>query len=170
MKRNLIAAVVGLLIAPLLTVVLPAGTASAHGWITNPSSRQDQCKRGWVQCGGVKYEPQSVEGPKGLRNCNGNVGRFSELNNDGLGWRVQDVSSTQAFTWKITASHSTSTWEYFIGGTRVWSKNDGGARPAWEFTHNVNLGSFKGRQKLLVVWNVADTANAFYNCIDINIR
>ncbi|ONI81236.1 chitin-binding protein [Actinosynnema sp. ALI-1.44] len=169
MKRSFIAAVVGLLIAPLLAIVLP-GTASAHGWITSPSSRQDQCKRGVVQCGGIKYEPQSVEGPKGLRNCHGNVGRFSELNNDNLGWQVQDVSSNQAFTWRITASHATSTWEYFIGGTRVWSKSDGGARPASTFTHNVNLGSFKGRQKMLVVWNIADTANAFYVCIDVNIR
>jgi predicted carbohydrate-binding protein with CBM5 and CBM33 domain len=170
MKRKFIAAVVGALIAPMLTVILPAGTASAHGWIVSPSSRQDQCKRGVVACGDIKYEPQSVEGPKGLRNCHGNVGRFAELSNDGKAWQVQNVSPVQTFTWNLTARHSTSTWEYFIGGTRVWSKNDGGAQPGATVSHSVNLGSFRGRQKLLAIWNIADTANAFYVCVDVNIR
>ncbi|MCE7006667.1 lytic polysaccharide monooxygenase [Kibdelosporangium philippinense] len=170
MKRKFIAAVVAVLLAPLLTVILPAGTASAHGWINSPASRQQQCRAGTVACGEIKYEPQSVEGPKGLRNCHGNVGRFAELNNDGKGWQVQNVSPNQTFTWTITARHRTSTWEYFIGGTRVWSKNDGGAQPGGTVTHNVNLGSARGRQKLLAIWNIADTANAFYVCIDVNIR
>ncbi|MFC0113901.1 lytic polysaccharide monooxygenase auxiliary activity family 9 protein [Kibdelosporangium aridum] len=170
MKRKFIAAAIGVLIAPLLTVVLPAGTASAHGWITSPASRQQQCRAGTVACGEIKYEPQSVEGPKGLRNCHGNVARFAELNNDGKGWQVQNVSRTQPFSWQITARHRTSTWEYYIGGTRVASFNQGGQQPPATFTHNVNFGSFTGRHKMLAIWNVADTANAFYVCVDVNIR
>ncbi|PPS89706.1 Chitinase A [Streptomyces sp. MH60] len=33
----------------------------------------------------------------------------------------------------------------------------------------MNFGGFTGRQKVLAVWNVADTGNAFYSCIDVNI-
>ncbi|MGQ4425104.1 hypothetical protein ACN6LL_007776, partial [Streptomyces violaceoruber] len=64
-KRR-VAFAVGALVAPLLAVSLPASTASAHGWVTSPGSRQDQCAAGIVDCGQIKYEPQSVEGPKGL--------------------------------------------------------------------------------------------------------
>jgi predicted carbohydrate-binding protein with CBM5 and CBM33 domain len=166
-KRKFVAAVVGVLVAPLLSVVMP-GTASAHGWITSPASRQEQCRAGTVSCGAIKYEPQSVEGPKGLRNCNANIGRFAELNNDGLGWRVQNVSRSTTFRWQITARHSTSTWEYYICGRRVAMFDDRGAQPGSVVTHSVNLGT-SGRQKLLAIWNVADTANAFYVCVDLNI-
>jgi predicted carbohydrate-binding protein with CBM5 and CBM33 domain len=167
-KRKFIAAVVGVLVAPLLSVVMP-GTASAHGWITSPASRQEQCRAGTVACGDIKYEPQSVEGPKGLRNCHANIGRFAELNQDNKGWRVQNVGRSATFNWKLTAMHRTSTWEYYIGGTRVASFNDNGAQPPSSFSHNVNFGSFTGRQKLLAIWNVYDTANAFYVCVDLNI-
>jgi chitin-binding protein len=33
----------------------------------------------------------------------------------------------------------------------------------------VNLGNASGRQKLLAVWNIGDTANAFYSCVDLQI-
>jgi chitin-binding protein len=26
-----------------------------------------------------------------------------------------------------------------------------------------------GRQKLLAIWNIADTANAFYSCVDLQV-
>jgi chitin-binding protein len=166
LKKKLIAAVVGVVVAPLLTVVMP-GTANAHGWINSPASRQEQCRSGAVACGEIKYEPQSVEGPKGLRNCHGNVARFSELNNDGKGWRVQNVGRSTTFRWNLTARHRTSTWEYYVGGTRVANFNDGGAIPGSTVSHTVNLPA--GRQKLLAIWNIADTANAFYVCVDLNV-
>jgi len=31
------------------------------------------------------------------------------------------------------------------------------------------MGSFTGRQTILARWNIADTANAFYSCVDVNI-
>lgn len=37
-------------------------------------------------------------------------------------------------------------------------------------SHNVNFGSIRGNQKVLAVWNIADTPMAFYSCIDVNIR
>ncbi|MCW2641364.1 MAG: hypothetical protein JWP76_3670, partial [Dactylosporangium sp.] len=30
-------------------------------------------------------------------------------------------------------------------------------------------GSRSGRQKVLAVWNIADTTNAFYSCIDLQV-
>ncbi|MEZ7003587.1 lytic polysaccharide monooxygenase [Streptomyces sp. SCSIO 75703] len=167
-KRRL-AVVVGALVAPLLAVSLPAGSASAHGWVTSPNSRQDQCASGAVQCGQIKYEPQSVEGPKGLKSCSGGNAQFAELDDDNKGWRVTPVSSTYTFTWHHTARHATSNWQYFIGDTKIGEFSGNNAQPAPDVSHQVNFGNFTGKQKVLAVWNVADTGNAFYSCIDVNI-
>ncbi|WP_312878073.1 carbohydrate-binding protein [Lentzea indica] len=35
--------------------------------------------------------------------------------------------------------------------------------------HTINLSGFSGRQKLYAIWNIGDTVNAFYSCIDLNI-
>ncbi|MFW6693156.1 lytic polysaccharide monooxygenase auxiliary activity family 9 protein [Streptomyces sp. MAR4 CNX-425] len=164
------AAVVAATVTPLVVLALPAPQASAHGWITSPPSRQQQCAQGTVPCGQIKWEPQSVEGPKGLKSCHGGNSRFAELNDDSKGWHVTPVSRTTSFRWQITANHRTSTWQYFVGGQKVAEFNDGGAQPPDSFSHTVNFGNITGRQKVLAVWNVYDTANAFYACIDVNIR
>ena len=78
-KRGLIGTLVAVAAAPLIVFALPASPASAHGYVSAPPSRQAQCAAGTVSCGDIKYEPQSVEGPKGLRTCNANVARFAEL-------------------------------------------------------------------------------------------
>lgn len=154
---------------PLIFTLLPAGTANAHGYVSSPPSRQAQCAAGTVSCGSIQWEPQSVEGPKGLTSCSGGNGRFSELDDDSKDWQVTPVGNSVDFTWTITANHSTSTWEYFAGGERVAVFNDYGAQPPSSLTHTVDLSSVSGEQKLLAVWNVADTGNAFYACIDVNV-
>ncbi|AUH44372.1 lytic polysaccharide monooxygenase auxiliary activity family 9 protein [Streptomyces sp. CMB-StM0423] len=164
------AAIVAATVTPLVVLALPAPQASAHGWITSPPSRQQQCKAGTVSCGQIQWEPQSVEGPKGLTSCHGGNSRFAELNDDSKGWAVTDINRTQSFNWQITANHRTSTWQYFVGGQKVAEFNDGGAQPPSQFSHTVNFGNITGRQKVLAVWNVYDTGNAFYACIDVNIR
>ncbi|MBA6436644.1 MULTISPECIES: lytic polysaccharide monooxygenase auxiliary activity family 9 protein [Streptomyces] len=168
MKRKL-AVVVGAGIAPMIALSLPASEASAHGYISTPPSRQAQCAAGTVSCGDIKYEPQSVEGPKGLTSCSGGNAKFSELDDDGKGWAVTNIPSKAEFTWKLTARHATNTWQYFVGGQKVAEVDDGGAQPGETVTHQVDFGSLKGKQKVLAVWNIADTANAFYACIDVNI-
>ncbi|WP_328902123.1 lytic polysaccharide monooxygenase [Streptomyces sp. NBC_00441] len=167
-KRKL-ALVLGAGVAPLLAVVLPATTASAHGYVSAPPSRQAQCASGVVDCGQIKYEPQSVEGPKGLMSCSGGNAQFAELNNDSKGWKATPVGSSADFSWTLTARHSTSTWQYYIGGSKIAEFNDNGAQPGATKTHHVNLAGYSGRQKVLAVWNIADTANAFYACIDLQI-
>ena len=155
------------LAASLFVAVAPA---SAHGYISSPPSRQANCAAGTVAgCGDIVYEPQSVEAPKGSTQCNGGGTRFAVLNDTTKNWPVTNVGTTVTFNWVITARHSTATWEYFIGGTLLASFNDGGAQPGATKTHTVSMGSFRGRQTLLARWNVADTVNAFYSCVDLNI-
>lgn len=146
MKRRA-ALAIGALVAPLLAVSLPASTASAHGWVTSPASRQDQCANGVVDCGA----------------------QFAELDNDSKGWRVTPVARTYTFNWHHTARHATANWQYFIGNTKIAEFSGHGAQPPADVSHQVDFGGFTGRQKVLAVWNVADTGNAFYSCIDVNI-
>lgn len=45
---------------------------------------------------------------------------------------------------------------------------------AWEqppetVSHQVNLSGHPGRQTVLAVWNIADTTNALYSCIDVQV-
>src|SRR3954468_3525385 len=161
---------------PVLTVLAVMGTllvaspASAHGYVSSPPSRQANCAQGkGKDCGAIQYEPQSVEGPKGLTSCSGGNSRFAVLDNDGKGWPATSVGNNVTFNWVLTARHATSTWQYFVGGSRIAEFNDGGKQPGATVSHNVSLGGRSGRIKVLAVWNIADTANAFYNCVDLQV-
>ncbi|WP_399082449.1 lytic polysaccharide monooxygenase auxiliary activity family 9 protein [Streptomyces sp. BBFR2] len=168
-RKRRLAMGIGAAIAPLLVVTVPAGSASAHGYISNPPSRQAQCAAGTVKCGPIKWEPQSVEGPKGLTSCSGGDERWADLDDDSKGWKVTPIPSTASFSWKLEARHATSTWQYFVGSNKVAEFDDHGAQPGATVTHQVNFGGISGKQKVLAVWNIADTENAFYACIDVNI-
>lgn len=169
LKRKLVMFATAATIAPLGLVVLPAASANAHGYISTPPSRQAQCARGTVSCGDIKWEPQSVEGPKGLRNCHGNVARFAELSDDSKPWRATSVGRTVTFTWTFTARHATANFEYYLGNTRVATFAMNNQQPPATLSHTVNLGNVSGRQKLLAVWNIGDTTNAFYSCVDLQV-
>ncbi|RBQ16394.1 cellulose-binding protein [Spongiactinospora rosea] len=167
--RKLITFVAAVLVA-VGAMVFVAPPASAHGFISDPPSRQANCAAGKVDnCGDIIWEPDAVEGLKGQRNCSGGDGRWAPLDDDSKAWPVANVGDTVDFKWIITADHSTSTWEYFIGDTRVAVFNDHGRQPGTRVTHTVNLGGHTGRIKLRAVWNIADTAMAFYNCVDLQV-
>jgi chitin-binding protein len=168
-NRKLVAAAAGALLAPVLVVVNPAGIASAHGYVNSPASRQAQCAQGTVACGDITYEPQSVEGPKGLQACDGGNAKFSELNDDSKGWHAAPVGRSVTFTWTFTARHSTASYEYFVGGEKIASVDGNNQQPPETVSHQVDLGGHTGRQTVLAVWNIADTANAFYACIDLQV-
>lgn len=101
---------------------------NAHGYIKTPPSRQASCAADKVDesnCGGVTYEPQSVESPKGApfdtdvgtQICNGGGSRFSELNTPGADiWPTTSIPAAQdlALEWKITTAHKTQSWAYYI--------------------------------------------------------
>ncbi|WP_026924529.1 lytic polysaccharide monooxygenase [Glycomyces arizonensis] len=186
-------AVLSVFAAAVLSATM-ASPAWGHAYISDPPSRAANCASGAVSdCGAIQWEPQSVEGPKGFPAagpadgsiCAGGNSRFSELDDPrGGDWPATNVSpGSRTFTWTIKAAHATDKWEYFI--TRDgWNENqpltraalesapiytdyDGGARPPWSVTHNVNLPSKSGHHIILAVWTISDTANAFYSCIDV---
>ncbi len=166
-RFTLPALTVAAVVASLFVAVSPA---SAHGYISSPPSRQANCASGAVaNCGDIIYEPQSVEAPKGSTQCNGGGTRFAVLNDNSKNWPAATVGQSVTFNWVLTARHSTATWEYFIGGTLLASFNDGGAQPGATKSHTVSMKGFTGRQTVLARWNIADTVNAFYSCVDLNI-
>jgi chitin-binding protein len=162
---------------PLLTVAavvtslfVAVPPASAHGYVSAPPSRQANCASGAVSgCGDLIYEPQSVEAPKGSTACNGDGTRFAVLNDNSKNWPAADVGTTATFSWRLTARHSTDRWEYFIGASQLAQFVDNNARPDATKTHSVSMGGFRGRQTVLARWTIADTTNAFYSCVDVNI-
>jgi predicted carbohydrate-binding protein with CBM5 and CBM33 domain len=168
MRRSIAYPLVAL--GALGSTLVVASPALAHGYVSAPPSRQALCASGAVaDCGQIQFEPQSVEGPKGLRSCDGGVAGFSVLADESRNWPARAVGSTVTFTWVMTARHRTSNWEYFIGDKKVATVDGGNAQPDAVVTHKIDLGAFPGRQKVLAVWNIGDTANAFYSCIDLNV-
>lgn len=165
--RKVTAAMAGVLAAPFIVVALPSGTAFAHGYVNSPPSRQAQCAARTISCGNIQYEPQSVEGPKGLQSCHANLSQFSELSNDNKGWRVTNTGRSVTFNWTFTARHRTRDYDYFVDGRKVATFSGNNQQPPATVSHTVNVGS-PGRHKVLAVWNIGDTAMAFYSCIDIN--
>jgi chitin-binding protein len=151
-------------------LVVTGTAASAHGYVSAPPSRQALCaQRAVANCGPIEFEPQSVEGPKGLRSCDGGLAQFAVLSDNSRAWPARSVGSSVTFTWVFTARHRTANWEYFIGNTRVAVVDGGNQPPEAVVSHQLNLSAFPGRRTVLAVWNIGDTPNAFYSCIDLNI-
>lgn len=176
--------------------VVTAGSASAHGYTNSPTSRAYHCNLGnATDCGPIQWEPWSVEGPKGFPEagpengtiCAGGLGQFAQLDDPrGGGWPTTDVPSGGSFDfkWHITAAHSTTSFRYFVTKDG-WDPNqpltrdaldlapfltvDGNnEQPPNDVTHTGTLPNKSGHHLILSVWDIADTANAFYQCADVN--
>ena len=174
-----------------------AGQVAAHGFINSPPSRAALCKQGKAKgCGAIQYEPQSVEAPKGMpfkvsgngKLCSAGVDRFLELDKQGAkAWPHQSASSLDSFSWTILANHATTDFSYYMTKPN-WdsTKSSGlvasdlestpflkvpmnGKPPGSSVTHKVdNLPSRKGYHMVYAVWTIADTGNAFYQCLDLD--
>jgi predicted carbohydrate-binding protein with CBM5 and CBM33 domain len=164
-----------LALATLHMAVVPA---FAHGYVSCPPSRQARCRDDQVPgCGPVKYEPQSVEGLHGSFKCNGNGARFPELNDDAL-WKnyfypVPPGVHALKFVWTLPAPHRTTTFEYFSltdDNTLLDSFNCHNNTPTSPVVHEVSLHHLTGRQTILARWNIGDTNNSFYSCVDLHIE
>src|SRR3954464_3120189 len=128
--RKAIAAVSLMLAAVAVSLLVTASPASAHGYISSPPSRQAMCAQGRVaNCGDIVYEPQSVEGPKGLTSCSGGNSRFSQLDDPNKGWPATSVGNSVTFTWVFTARHSTANFQYLVGGTVIATIDGGNQQP-----------------------------------------
>ncbi|WP_075203113.1 lytic polysaccharide monooxygenase [Enterobacter bugandensis] len=172
-------------------------SALAHGYVTQPASRSYLCNKGNnIGCGAVQYEPQSVEGTKGFPDAGPSDGaiasggntRFLELNQQSptRWYKVIIHPGSNKFIWKLTATHRTTDWQYYI--TRQgWDTSkplsrssfelepfcqiDGkGEIPLSQVQHTCTVPSNRsGYHVILAVWNIADTTNAFYQAIDVDI-
>lgn len=149
--------------------------------------------------GNVITNPQSLEAPKGfpqagpedgrIASANGGLGQISDFVLDETGadrWVKQTVKTGQnTFSWYYTAPHSTTKWHYYIT-KNGWNpekpiarkdlqligevKHDG-STASNNKSHQVNIpADHSGYHVVLAVWDVADTPNAFYNVIDVNVK
>ncbi|WP_240512002.1 lytic polysaccharide monooxygenase [Paludifilum halophilum] len=178
--------------------IMFAESASAHGYIESPGSRAYLCQQGInANCGQIQWEPHSVEGPGSFPEsgppdgqiASGGNTRFSELDAQSSDrWEKVNMSGgSNTFTWNLTAAHSTKEWKYYIT-KKDWDPNqpltradleaepfcyynDGGARPPFSVTHQCNVPTDRsGYHLILAVWEIADTSNAFYQVIDVNLN
>lgn len=181
----------GLMVASVAT----AGVSHAHGYVSGPHSRAAACKMGLnTDCGAIVYEPQSLEALKGFPAAGPADGQIASAGGQFGGkldeqsptrWYKNDITTgPQTFSWTFTAPHRTSQWRYYIT-TQGWDQNaplnrsqleeiavidHDGSAASTNPSHVVNIPSNRsGYHVVLAVWDVADTVNAFYNAIDVNI-
>ncbi|PFM57475.1 chitin-binding protein [Bacillus cereus] len=186
------------LTAGIIGTTLIPQNAYAHGFVEKPGSRSALCSQTYgalnVNCGSVMYEPQSLEAPKGFPQGGPVDGQIASAGGkfDGIldqqtanRWFKNTITGGEyAFTWKYTAPHLTSQWHYYIT-KKNWNPNKPLTRADFELigtvqhdgsaasnnlTHKINVPTDRsGYHVILAVWDVADTANAFYNVIDVNL-
>ena len=192
MRKWLVAG--GIMLVMFVVTLLFSGTVLAHGYIDSPSSRADLCaKKVNKNCGFIIYEPQSLEAYKGFPAAgpaDGKIasanGAFPELDQQSATrWsKVNITPGTTTFHWTIEANHATTSWKYYIT-KQDWNPNAPlsrasfdltpfcnvdykGKQPPHSYSDTCNVPSRTGYQVILAVWEIADTANAFYNVIDVD--
>ncbi|PEC82276.1 chitin-binding protein [Bacillus cereus] len=186
------------LTAGIIGTTLIPQNAYAHGFVEKPGSRSALCSPSYgalnVNCGSVMYEPQSLEAPKGfpqggpvdgqIASAGGKFGGVLDQQTDNRWFKNTIIGGENTFTWKYTAPHLTSKWHYYIT-KKGWNPNTALTRADFEpigtvqhdgsaasnhLTHKINVPTDRsGYHVILAVWDVADTANAFYNVIDVNL-
>ncbi|MEU8521411.1 lytic polysaccharide monooxygenase [Streptomyces sp. NBC_01216] len=171
-------------------------SAGSHGYTDSPISRQKLCANGTVNnCGPIQWEPQSVEGPKGFpaagpadgRICSAGLSQFAPLDDPrGGNWPATHVTAGQSygFRWQFTARHRTTDFRYYIT-KNGWDRTKpltraaldpqpfltvpyNNQQPPGTLSHSGTIPAGKtGKHLILAVWTIADTANAFYACSDV---
>lgn len=145
----------------LLTSLVFAQTAAAHGYMVDPPSRAYVCRLGKnTDCGGATYEPQSVGetakgfpavGPADGQIASGGNSNFAKLDiQTPTRWhRTEVLDRTIDFDWYYHAAHLTTGWEYFI------------TKPDWNPSQPLSRASFEPTPFCTVAGNgVAPIAGA----------
>ncbi|MBE7121144.1 lytic polysaccharide monooxygenase [Bacillus cereus] len=186
------------LTAGIIGTTLIPQNAYAHGFVEKPGSRSALCSTTYgalnVNCGSIMYEPQSLEAPKGfpqvgpvdgqIASAGGKFGGILDQQTTERWFKNTITGGENTFTWKYTAPHLTSKWHYYIT-KKGWNPNKALTRADFEpigtvqhdgsaalnnLNHKINVPTDRsGYHVILAVWDVADTANAFYNVIDVNL-
>ncbi|MCT2408912.1 lytic polysaccharide monooxygenase [Chryseobacterium antibioticum] len=147
--------------------------------------------------GTVINEPGSLEAKKGfpalgpadgrIASANGSIGGNTILDLQTADrWKKTNITAgVNTFIWKYLAYHATSKWHYYMTKPG-WNPNQplarqdleligevvhNGSPPQDNTPHHITIpGNRQGYHVILAVWDVADTANAFYNVIDVNVQ
>lgn len=148
--------------------------------------------------GNVITNPQSLEAPKGfpaagpadgrIASANGGLGQINDFvldNQTSDRWKKTKISTGEnTFTWHYTAAHKTTKWHYYMtkpGWDQnaplnrdelelIGTVNHDGTEATNNLSHTIDVPENRmGYHVILAVWDVADTANAFYNVIDVNV-
>ncbi|MGE6376868.1 lytic polysaccharide monooxygenase [Peribacillus muralis] len=170
---------------------------ASRGYIGSLEKQEIGWQSALEKYGRVIDSPQSVEGPKGfpeagpadghIASAGGGLGQIDQVmdRQSADAWKKQDMrGGLNTFTWKYTAPHATSKWHYYIT-KKGWDPNSPLERSDFELigtethdgtpasnnlTHKINVPTDRsGYHVILGVWDVADTPNAFYNVIDVNL-
>lgn len=183
-------------IALAVAALTVASSAFAHGYIESPASRAYMCKLGHnIDCGSVQYEPQSVEKASGFPTgamppdgqlASAGIANYSQLDKQSLNaWTKNPMTAgPHEFVWHHTAPHKTTNWRYYIT-KQNWDPNKpltrdqfeltpfctiigNGQAPAMTKSMTCNVPERTGYQVIYGVWEIADTANSFYQAIDVD--
>lgn len=146
-----------------------------------------------TNCGGIQYEPQSIEGPDGFPESGPVDGKIASAGTylaasldeqTADRWVKRPIKSgSQYFEWTFTANHVTRDWKYYITKPN-WNPNQPLTRDSFDLTpfcvvdgnmvappmqvsHLCNVPEREGYQVILSVWDVGDTGASFYNVIDV---
>lgn len=145
--------------------------------------------------GGAQWEPQSLEAPKGFPASGPADGHLASAGHEQWSaldeqredrWQKNVVEQGDVTVdWTFTAPHMTSQWRYFMT-KEGWDPNDALDRDDLELietvshdgsaasnnpSHEITIPSDReGYHVIYAVWDVADTANAFYNVIDVDVQ
>ncbi|GHE61238.1 chitin-binding protein [Streptomyces longispororuber] len=129
-------------------------------------------------------------GPADGKICSAGIAGFSSLDKptkpNGGAWPTTKVSAGQnySFRWQFTARHRTTDFRYYITKPG-WNESQPITRAALDtqpfltvpynsqqppatLSHSGTIpGGRSGHHVIVAVWTVADTANAFYACSDV---
>lgn len=147
--------------------------------------------------GSVINEPGSLEAKKGfpafgpadgmIASANGSIGGNTVLDLQTADrWKKTNITTgVNTFIWKYLAYHATAKWHYYMTKPG-WNPNQplsrqnleligevvhNGTPPQDNTPHHITIpANRQGYHVILAVWDVADTANAFYNVIDVNVQ
>lgn len=179
-----------------MATLTAATSAFAHGYIESPPSRAAMCKQGQnIDCGLVQYEPQSVERASGFPSgalppdgelASAGIANYSQLDKQSVNaWtKTPMTAGMHEFIWHHTAPHKTANWRYYIT-KQNWDPNKPLTRAQFELTPfctingngqaplmkqpmKCNVPERTGYQVIYGVWEIADTANSFYQAIDVD--
>ncbi|WP_199550340.1 lytic polysaccharide monooxygenase [Streptomyces sp. N35] len=182
--------------ASVAASVLSVTAAHGHGYVGDGGEglKARAALKANTNLGPIQYEPQSLEGPKGFPAAGpadgklASAGQAMATNLDeqsATRWVKQDVTTgPQSVNWTYTAPHKTTKWDYFMTKPG-WDPNDKLDRGDFEHIqtveHDGSAADTNPNHKVVIpdnragyhviyaVWTVDDTANAFYNVIDVNV-